>query len=142
MPIFSNRFVSFFFLATLISCFAIKKNKSNIQQDYKEIIISDSYIENKDAINVHSLFIKDSILYISVKSDIGCNEDDFNLYTNNSILKSLPPKKKLFLDQIPHTGNCEGALDRELAFNIKKLYENAAKNLVLVIKDKSVSLSE
>lgn len=125
----------------LISCaiFSKQKNNDNINTT-KEIIIDNSYKQEKNNIEVLSLKIETNLLYITVKSETACNYDDFNLYTTDKVLKSLPPKKVLSLEHISKNEECEEKLNKVLVFNIEKLSVTTYKELVLLLKDKSVSL--
>lgn len=122
---------------TLLSCIVSKP----IQNTVKEIIINNNYTPTKNNIEVTSLKIVNNILYVGVKSPTACNEDDFNLYTSDRVLKSLPPKKVLQLEHISKNDNCSEKLNKELTFNIEKLNQNNNyKELVLMLNNKTVSL--
>lgn len=122
---------------TLFSCSVTK----NTQNTVKEIIIDNNYTPTKNNIEVTSLKIENNILYVGVKSFTACNEDDFNLYTSDRVLKSLPPKKVLQLEHISKNDNCSEKLNKELTFNIEKLNQNNNyKELVLMLNNKTVSL--
>lgn len=122
---------------TLLSCLVSKP----AQNTTKEIIIDNNYTPKTNNIEVTSLKIENNILYVGVKSSTACNEDDFNLYSTEIILKSLPPKKVLQLEHISKNDNCSEKLNKELTFNIEKLNQNNNyKELVLMLNNKTVSL--
>lgn len=122
----------------LISCAIFSKEKST--NTIKDIVIDNNYKQEKSNIEILSLNIENNLLYITVKSETACNHDDFNLYTNNILLKSMPPKKVLFLEHISKNEVCIEKLNKELVFNIEKLTETTYKEVVLLLKDNSVSL--
>ncbi len=86
-----------------------------------------SYTElETDYYQVDSVFIIDNCLNIWVSYSGGCGDSEFNLYFNNLIMESMPPKANLLL-QFKDEDNCRAVVQQKLYYDIS-FFEEYASN--------------
>ena len=111
------------------SCNSLKKNTGVAPQlvDTLSNFSSKKLIKDKelfasvtDLVPLDTVYISKDTLHVLTKKIIGCDEDDFSLFWNGAMLKSLPPQTNVKLFQKVES-DCNERHHFHLTFNIQPL---------------------
>jgi hypothetical protein len=109
----------------------IQKTDSKLIVD--EILIDDSkqaYQKGADY-QIDTAYIVRGILLIKCSFSGGCKEHSFKLYTDKSVMKSLPPQMNFNLNHQSNDDPCEAWKQEVLRFNIDKSQLEENKEIVI-----------
>lgn len=84
-----------------------------------------------DAVQVNSVRLAETCLYINVSYSGGCENHEFDLTWDGSVLESLPPQLPLRLHHDSNGDQCEAWLTRTISFSVDGL-ELAGYNEVIL----------
>lgn len=87
--------------------------------------------EPLDPVTIQGLNINGDCLEISVSYAGGCENHDFGLTWDGSILKSLPPQANLPLSHDSNGDMCEALISETISFRIKKLQAVANPTVII-----------
>ncbi|MCI5054466.1 MAG: hypothetical protein MRY83_00010 [Flavobacteriales bacterium] len=92
--------------------------------EVQSVILDDSEIAYKtgDAYTIDTAYIVRGILLVKCSYSGGCKEHEFNLYTDGSLMKSLPPQLKLNLNHNANEDPCESWVTTALRFDLSKAH--------------------
>lgn len=139
-----------FTISALMAC-STQKNKTAPNQTIetpkvenikaKPVIIASGVSNFENNFTINKLSIEGDILTINISYSGGCKDHEFNLYGNEALMKSMPPKKSLFLEHLNNNDECEGWITQILKFDLTpiKEFHYQQKEITLLIDDKSVS---
>lgn len=94
------------------------------RNDLNKVHIIDENLEwtiSKDYLKVNSAFIEKNLLSLSLSYSGGCKDHFINVFSYNTILKSIPPQLTF---QISHNANndiCEAYITRKMQFDLSTI---------------------
>lgn len=120
-----------------------KKNTSETsmseeqQQTVGQALIIDTSgsFDKGDAYQIKSASLEQDSLILTITHGGGCKDHDYTLYSNGSLMKSLPPKMNLMLH---HNGNedyCRALIQKRLAFDLSAIKKLSSGKIILQIAD-------
>jgi hypothetical protein len=131
--------IIFVFLCVLVACKAPKK-KVATQEESRELIKKSIQINreipaNRSEFTIEGAFIQNDSLIISIAYSGGCEDHDFELYTNGMMAKSLPPQISLTVIHKGKPDNCRNLIRTNQSFGIDTLTSLYQNKMLLRIKD-------
>lgn len=121
---------------SLISCKTFPSHRKESQSTIVKSIIVDQdykYAESISNCTILNAEINNDTLEIKVEYPGGCELHNFNLYFDDVLKKSMPPKVTLFLEHKDNSDRCESILKKTLKFNIKKLKEKSSEMYIYLV---------
>lgn len=146
--------VSLFLLAAslLLSACGRKKAVANTQEETAEVTIPDPEVEpviidenfvppreNAD-FEVEQMEMLGHELHLRVRYSGGCEEHDFNLYSDGRYAKSYPPQLTLFLEHIDNNDNCRAMIVKELVFDVRGIEYPGTSTLIIRLNNTDKTL--
>jgi hypothetical protein len=128
---------SFLFCSLLLSCkIGIKATKKS-EVKVHEIELSRDYLipKKNSPYEISNAYLNKSILSIVVNYSGGCQNHEWALKGSTSFLKSLPPKKGLFLEHKANGDVCRTFITDTINFDIEKVkYPGKESNYTVIIQ--------
>ena len=130
-------------IGTSLFCFLLFSCKIGSQATKKQEIkihdieLSRDYLipENNSPFEVSNAYLNENILSIVVNYSGGCKDHEWALKGSTSYLKSLPPKKGIFLEHNSNEDVCRTFITDTLKFNIEKLkYPGKVSDYTVIIQ--------
>ena len=118
-----NRINSLILILFLISLFGCKvkesANKKQLPSSLKKVELLDNYVfpKNDASYNISKANLNGDILSIIVEYSGGCKQHRWALIGSKSFIKSLPPKKGLFLEHNSQNDVCRKLITDTLLFD-------------------------
>jgi len=131
--------IIFVFLCVLVACKA-PKNKVATEEENRKLVKKSIQINreipvNRNEFTIEGAFIKNDSLIISIAYSGGCEDHDFELYTNGMMAKSLPPQITLTLVHNSKPDNCRNLIRANQSFGIDTLATLYQNKMLLRITD-------
>lgn len=131
-----NYSILFVVFISLISCKTFPPRYKDAQSRVvKDLIVDQEYKYAQSISNckIITAAINNDTLEIEVEYTGGCEIHTFNLYFDEVLKKSMPPKATLFLEHKDNSDQCESMLTKTLKFNIKKLKEKSNEMYIYLV---------
>ncbi|NND93288.1 MAG: hypothetical protein HKN45_00365 [Flavobacteriales bacterium] len=100
--------------------------------DKKPVRVEMGFEEKTDPFLIESAKTEGTDLYLTVSYSGGCEGHVFELFTDGTIMKSLPPKQRFFLRHYANGDKCETQIKEEVVFDMKGT-TNSGNSLILLL---------
>lgn len=120
----------------MFSCKTFPPRYKDAQAQLDTELIIDQKFQYPSELNNCSILeakINGDYLLLDIEFTGGCEQHRFNLYFNEVLMKSMPPKATLFLNHIDNNDKCESIVQKTLKFNIKKLKEKSNEMYIYLV---------
>lgn len=92
--------------------------------------------KEKDPVRINDVSIEGNTLFIAIQYTGGCKKHSFELIGDESIMKSLPPKRNITLVHDANEDSCEGLIKDMIEADISELAATAysGSEIILILK--------
>ena len=108
-------------LVLLLGCGGSKEmaeTKKDMPKNPKKVVVQMGFDRKTDDFSITDASISGTLLSIEVEYAGGCKDHTFELFTDGSIMKSLPPKQSFFLRHYANEESCEALIQEKLLFDL------------------------
>jgi hypothetical protein len=128
------------FMLLMISCKTSSKSiasKENIKVSYIAEL-SENFNEetiNSSPTKIDSIYYDNKELHLYVSFSGGCEIHEFSLIGHIPVMKSLPPKRNVFLIHNSKSDTCRELIKTELVFNIENMINDFPNSGIILLLD-------
>ena len=108
-------------LVLLLGCGGGKElaeSSKKMPQKPKKVVVEMGFDRKTDDFTITGASVTGTILSVDVQYSGGCKDHAFELFTDGSIMKSLPPKQSFFLRHYANEESCEALIQEKLLFDL------------------------